>query len=101
MDLRHLADFLDLARTGSFSATACNRSVSQPALTRRMQQLERWAGAQLVDRGRAPLRLTAAGEALRPLAERVIGELDAFRHGRRRAAAQKRCMALHSLGGPH
>ena len=77
-DLRYLLDFLDLARTGNFSATALNRSISQPALTRRMQQLERWAGRKLFDRSTTPLTLTAAGAHFHPIAARIVEDLRAF-----------------------
>lgn len=99
VDLRYLQDFLDIANTGRFSASAHNRCISQPALTRRIQQLEDWVGAQLFDRSATPLRLTLAGEAFRPLAARIVDELDAFR---RRTAQRRnqplRCMSLHTVG---
>ena len=100
IDLRCLSDFLDLARTGNFSASARNRSISQPALTRRIQQLEKWCGRLLFDRSKAPLRLTTAGEEFRPIAERLVDELQAFRkRGDRTPTGRSlRCMSLHSLG---
>jgi DNA-binding transcriptional LysR family regulator len=103
VDLRYLSDFLDLARTGSFSATARNCSVSQPALTRRIQQLEKWSGRLLFDRSATPLKLTAAGNEFRPIAARLIDELQAFRKRGARPASAKpvRCMSLHSLGSAY
>lgn len=100
IDLRCLSDFLDLARTGNFSASARNRSISQPALTRRIQQLEKWCGRLLFDRSKAPLRLTTAGEEFRPIAERLVDELQAFRKRGDRPSTSRplRCMSLHSLG---
>jgi DNA-binding transcriptional LysR family regulator len=38
--------------------------VTQPAFSRRIQSLEAWAGADLVDRSSYPTRLTPAGETL-------------------------------------
>jgi DNA-binding transcriptional LysR family regulator len=100
VDLRYLLDFLDLARTGNFSASARNRSISQPALTRRIQQLEAWSGKLLFDRSATPLRLTAAGEDFRPVAARIVGELEAFRKRTARDGVRTalRCMSIHSLG---
>ncbi|MGZ5178789.1 MAG: LysR family transcriptional regulator [Burkholderiales bacterium] len=98
-DIRYLLDFMDLARTGNFSATALNRSISQPALTRRIQQLEQWAGRKLFDRSKTPLTLTPAGEDFRPIAARIVEELDAFQaRNRHTANAAIRCMTIHSLG---
>ena len=97
-DLRYLLDFVDLARTGNFSATARNRSISQPALTRRIQQLEEWAARLLIDRSKTPLRLTSAGEEFLPIAERIAEELESFRRrSRDDVAAPVRCMSIHSL----
>ena len=98
-DLRYLLDFLDLARTGNFSLTARNRGISQPALTRRIQQLEQWAGRRLLDRSTTPLKLTPAGVEFCPVATRIVEELDAFgRQGKQGAKAPIRCMLIHALG---
>ncbi len=59
MELKWLEDFLVLMETRSFSAAAARRHVSQPAFSRRIQALETWLGATLVDRTYKPLRPTA------------------------------------------
>lgn len=59
MELKWLEDFLVLMETRSFSAAAARRHVSQPAFSRRIQALESWLGATLVDRAYKPLRPTA------------------------------------------
>lgn len=64
MDTRWLEDFVSLAETHSFSRAAQQRHVTQPAFSRRIQALEAWAGAELVDRSSYPTRLTAAGQTL-------------------------------------
>lgn len=58
MELKWLDDYLALIETGSFSAAAEKRHVSQPAFSRRIQQLEDWLGVSLIDRSRKPLRFT-------------------------------------------
>lgn len=58
MELKWLDDYLALIETGSFSAAAEKRHVSQPAFSRRIQLLEEWLGVDLVDRSRKPLRFT-------------------------------------------
>jgi molybdate transport repressor ModE-like protein len=63
--------FLAIHRTGSISAAAAALHLSQPAVTRRLQTLERRLDAPLFDRTRGGLRLSAAGEALLPHAERA------------------------------
>lgn len=64
METKWLEDFVSLAETRSFSRSAQLRHVTQPAFSRRIQALEAWAGADLVDRSSYPTRLTAAGETL-------------------------------------
>jgi DNA-binding transcriptional LysR family regulator len=64
MDTKWLEDFVSLAETHSFSRSAQLRHVTQPAFSRRIQALEAWVGADLVDRSAYPTRLTPAGETL-------------------------------------
>ncbi len=64
METKWLEDFVSLAETRSFSRSAVLRHVTQPAFSRRIQSLEAWAGADLVDRSSYPTRLTPAGETL-------------------------------------
>jgi len=56
-----LEDFIELARTRSFSRAAENRFVTHPAFGRRIKALEQWVGAELVVRTH-PVSLTAAGQ---------------------------------------
>lgn len=60
MQITWLEDFMELARTRSFSRAADNRAVTHPAFGRRIRALEEWVGAELVER-RQPVELTAAG----------------------------------------
>jgi len=64
METKWLEDLVSLAETRSFSRSAQLRHVTQPAFSRRIQSLEAWAGADLVDRSSYPTRLTAAGQTL-------------------------------------
>lgn len=62
MELRWLHDFLAIAETRNFTRAAELRHTSQAALSRRIQQLEAWIGARLIDRAVYPSCLTAQGE---------------------------------------
>lgn len=64
METKWLEDFVSLAETRSFSRSAQLRHVTQPAFSRRIQSLEAWAGADLVDRSSYPTTLTPAGKTL-------------------------------------
>jgi DNA-binding transcriptional LysR family regulator len=58
MELKWLDDYIALIETGTFSAAAERRHVSQPAFSRRIQMLEEWLGVTLIDRARKPLQFT-------------------------------------------
>jgi len=75
MELKWLDDYLALIETGTFSAAAEKRHISQPAFSRRIQLLEKWLGVDLIDRSRKPLRFTPLANrqeaAFRILATRI------------------------------
>jgi LysR family transcriptional regulator, hypochlorite-specific transcription factor HypT len=75
MEIKWIEDFLSLAETGSFSRSAEQRHVTQPAFSRRIRALENWLGAELVDRSNYPTSLTVAGEAFRERAANILREL--------------------------
>ena len=79
MGLGRVEAFVQVARTGSISRAAEALLVTQPALTSRIQGLERSLGTALFIRSRHGSRLTDAGRALLPPAERALA---ALRHGR-------------------
>jgi len=64
MDTKWLEDFVSLAETRSFSRSAQLRHVTQSAFSRRIQSLEAWAGADLINRSSYPTTLTPAGQVL-------------------------------------
>jgi DNA-binding transcriptional LysR family regulator len=75
-----LAYFLAVADVRSFTRAAESVGVAQPTLSRQLKALETELGAELVDRGaRDGPVLTPAGEALLPLARRMIADADSAR----------------------
>ncbi len=72
MELKWLKDFLALNSTGNFRVAAELRRVSQPAFSRRIQALETWAEAALIDRSVQPSQLTKAGRLFLPVAQEVV-----------------------------
>ncbi|MBL4811776.1 MAG: LysR family transcriptional regulator [Rhodobacteraceae bacterium] len=79
MELKWLKDFLALSETGNFRIAAQLRSVSQPAFSRRIQALEAWIEAPLVDRSCQPSQLTEAGRLFLPQAQNIVTLADAGR----------------------
>jgi DNA-binding transcriptional LysR family regulator len=80
METKWLEDFVSLAETRSFSRSAQQRHVTQPAFSRRIQALEAWAGIDLVDRSMFPTRLTPAGETFLAQAVEILGALQSARN---------------------
>ncbi|MEF3064025.1 LysR family transcriptional regulator [Pandoraea apista] len=78
MQLRWLEDFVELARTRSFTRAAENRFVTHPAFGRRIRALEEWVGTQLVERSK-PLELTAAGTVFLDAATNALDILHSAR----------------------
>lgn len=72
MEIKWIQDFISLAKTHSFSRSAEERNVTQPALSRRIQALEAWVGVELVDRSTLPARLTPAGTAFYGQAQSIL-----------------------------
>ena len=75
----HVEGFLEVARLGSVSRAAEALYVTQPTLTARLHALEREMGTRLFVRARQGMRLTEAGRAFLPYAERAVR---AMRDGR-------------------
>lgn len=92
INLHLLRLFSAVADTGSFRGAADRLVISQPAVSRGVQELERQLGAELIDRAARPLSLTEAGRvlhehavaifALEQQAEAALGELDTLGRGR-------------------
>jgi DNA-binding transcriptional LysR family regulator len=72
LQLAQLQAFVAVARAGSISAAAGELFVGQPAVTARIQALERAVGVSLFVRGRGGSRTTDAGRALLPHAYRAL-----------------------------
>lgn len=75
MLLAHLESFVTVARVRSVSRAAEALFVSQPALTARLNRLEEELGQQLLIRRPNDVRLTDAGAAFLPHAQRALAAL--------------------------
>ena len=79
MQLQQLRYFLAVAETRHFTQAADLLGVSQPTLSKQIHTLEATLGAPLFDRIRGAVALTAAGQTLLPLAQRMVADADAAR----------------------
>lgn len=72
IDLRHLRYFVAIVRNGSFRAAAEELNLSQPPLTRQIQQLEQILETQLLERQPGGVEMTPAGEAFFTEAQNIL-----------------------------
>ncbi|MEU6854514.1 LysR family transcriptional regulator [Actinacidiphila alni] len=80
MQFQQLAYFVAVADTRHFTRAAEAVHVSQPSLSQQIRALENELGAPLFSRARGNIALTDAGEALLPLARRILADADTARH---------------------
>ena len=76
-DLRHLRAIRAIHKCGGLSRAADMLNLTQSALSHQIKGLEDQAGVDLFVRRTKPLKLSAAGQRLLKLANRVLPEVDA------------------------
>ncbi len=76
ISIKQLKYFEALARHGHFGRAAEDCSISQPALSVQMKDLEDMLGASLIERGGKPIRLTRLGEAFVIRARDILRSMD-------------------------
>ncbi|MEU0370736.1 LysR substrate-binding domain-containing protein [Streptomyces sp. NPDC006283] len=79
MQFQQLLYFVAVAETRHFTRAAERVHVSQPSLSQQIRALEKELGADLFGRARGNIALTDAGEALLPLARRILADTDTAR----------------------
>ncbi|WP_145903035.1 LysR family transcriptional regulator [Kitasatospora viridis] len=79
MQLQQLRYFAAVAETRHFTRAAERLHVAQPSLSQQIRSLERELGAELFHRGRGDTALTDAGQALLPLARRILADAESAR----------------------
>jgi DNA-binding transcriptional LysR family regulator len=72
LDLHKLNIFLTVARVKNFTRAAERLHMTQPTVSQQLAALEAALGTPLIERDTRRLRLTAAGEALVPYAEKMV-----------------------------
>lgn len=97
INLHHLRLFAAVVDQGGFTKAAAALNLSQPAISKSLNELERQLHVRLLDRGGRSPRLTEAGKLLHArarelfgverVAERELRELRGLKHGVLRVAA--------------
>src|SRR4030088_273304 len=75
LELHQLRYFVAVADQRHFTKAARELSVAQPSVSKQIRRLEDELGAPLFHRMRGNVALTPAGEALLPLARRVLADV--------------------------
>ncbi|WP_371503497.1 LysR substrate-binding domain-containing protein [Kitasatospora sp. NBC_00374] len=79
MQFQQLRYFVAVAETRHFTRAAEQVLVAQPSLSQQIRSLERELGAELFHRTRGGSTLTDAGQALLPLARRILADAESAR----------------------
>lgn len=93
MDIHHIRYFLAVCETRNFTKAAEQCNVTQPALSRAIQQLEDEVGGLLFRRERNLTHITDLGALLRPRFQQIVDELS----GVRQEASKFLCLDEASL----
>ena len=75
VDIAHVEAFVAIVRQGGFTRAAAALHLSQPAISRRVDLLERELGRPLLERGRGRTTLSEAGRAFLPHAEAMLASI--------------------------
>ena len=81
MQINQINAFLAVAELESFSLAAERLHITQPAVSKRIRQLETSVGTELFDRISKRSVMTPNGRAFKPHAERILQELKSYRSG--------------------
>ncbi len=76
MELRHLKSLLALGKELHFAKAAEKLFITQPALSKQIQQLENELGTKLLNRTKRSVSLTTAGKYLMDESDYIINHLD-------------------------
>ena len=87
MQISQINAFLAIAELESFSLAAERLHITQPAVSKRIRQLETHVKVPLFDRIGKRSILTPDGQAFKPHAERILQELKSFQTGLSRQQA--------------
>jgi DNA-binding transcriptional LysR family regulator len=98
MELRQLTYFVELARQLNFSRAAQRLNISQPPLSRQIQQLESELGLKLFVRDKRSVYLTDAGRALLNDAQSLVANAARFKDTASLAAQGKAGIVRIGIG---
>lgn len=83
MTIRHMRIFLEVYKTENITAAAARLHMTQPAVTRAIQEIERYYGVRLFERINRRLYITPSGEQLYAHALHITDSFDLMEKGLR------------------
>lgn len=98
MELRHLRYFVVVAEEGNITRAAERLHISQPPLSRQIQQLEEELGVELLQRGSRPLQLTEAGQFFYQHANQLLLQTQELSAMTQRVGTTERTMSIGFVG---
>ena len=101
MDMKQLAYFVSIAQNGSYSQTAKEFFVTQPAISRQIMELENELGVKLFTRNTRKVSLTREGAVFIDDAKKILSlQEDAFRHLRALQFEENQKLSIAYLPSP-
>ena len=97
MELGQLATFLAVARTGTVHGAALDRGLAPSSVSAQVRSLEQSLGVAVFARTARGMRLTEAGERLRPWAQRMLRQAEQARQEVTASRPSVRLGALETL----
>lgn len=94
MNFRHLKYFVTVADEQNFTRAAEKLHISQPPLSRQIQDLEAELGVELFERGARPLKLTEPGRFFYEHARRLLEQAEQVVRATRRVAQVERRLVI-------
>ena len=94
MELRHLRYFVMVAEESNISRAAARLNISQPAVSRQIRDLEQELGAELFQRDRSGLRLTAAGTTALAHARELLRQANTLQEAVRLQSGKVKTVSL-------
>ena len=100
MDIHHVRYFLAVCETRNFTRAAEKCNVTQPALSRAVQQLEDEVGGLLFRRERNLTHITDLGNLLRPRFQSILDELSGVRQEASHCACARQAATIDESSPP-
>ena len=98
MELRHLKYFVAVVEEQSYTKAAARLFISQPPLSRQIQNLELKLGIQLFERGSRPLKTTEGGQFLYSHAIKLLANAEEIKTMTQRVGSAEKTLTIGFVG---